>query len=49
VSVAANTGFVSERFLKALAEDDSGVFDGVVEVDFDITIDLNIQIDEGMT
>jgi hypothetical protein len=46
MSVATNAFFVSKGFLEALSEDDSGVLYGVVKVDFDITINFDIQIDE---
>ena len=48
VSVAADSGFVTQRLLQAFAEDDAGVFDGVVEIDFDIAVNLEIEVDEGV-
>jgi hypothetical protein len=46
VSVAPNAIFVSHRGFDTLTKDDTSVLYSVVEVDFDIAIDLEIQVDE---
>ena len=46
VAVASDAGFVAKGFTKALADDDTGILHGVVEIDVDITIDLDFEVDE---
>ncbi len=49
VSVASNAIFVSHSGLDAFTEDNTSVLYGVVEIDFNITIDFDIQVDERVT
>lgn len=46
VTVSADPGFVAEGGFEAFAEDDPGVFDGVVEVDLEVAIDLEVEVDQ---
>jgi hypothetical protein len=49
VAVAGDAFLVAESFFEAFANDDAGVFDSVVEVDFDVTGDFDIEVDESVT
>ena len=46
VAVASDSRLVAQGFAEAFADDDSGIFHGVMEIDADITIDLDFQINQ---
>lgn len=46
VTVSLDACFVAEGFPNGVAEDDAGVFDGVVTIDFKISVDVDGEVDE---
>ena len=46
VAVASDARLVAQGLAEAFADDDAGIFHGVVEIDVDITIDLDLQINQ---
>jgi hypothetical protein len=48
VAVAADAALIAEGAGEGLAEDDSRILDGVVQVDLDIAIGIHLQIDQPM-
>lgn len=46
VAVASDARLVAQGLAEAFADDDAGIFHGVVEIDVDITIDLDFQINQ---
>jgi len=46
VAVASDSRLVAYGFAEAFADDDAGIFHGVMEIDADITIDLDFQINQ---
>ena len=47
-AVAVDAALVAEGLLEGLAEDDADVFDGVVGVDLQIALGLDLQIDQAV-
>ena len=49
MAVASDAGLIAQGFAEAFSDDDPGVFHGVVVIDFDISINLDFEIDEGVS
>ena len=47
-AVAVDAALVAERLFERLAEDDADVFDGVVRVDLQIALGVDVQIDQAV-
>ena len=48
MTVAADPSLVADGFSDGITENNSGVFDGVVEVHFDITVHFDFEIDQAV-